>query len=98
MALRLVIDQIEAHPQDGSVTVRFKKQFVDGDSVIDLGYHRSGVMSPGDDVDAHLATLNKHFADGVEGLKFPPVDGSEVKAVAALMHTPERIAKRRPPK
>ena len=95
--LRIVIDQIEAHPLDGSITVRFRKQFVDGDTVIDLGYHRSGVMAPGDDVDAHMAVLNKHFADGVEGMKFPPVHVGEIKAIAALMHTPERIAARKKP-
>ncbi len=98
--LRMIIDQIEAHPEDGSVTVRFRKQFVDpSGAIIDLGYHRSGVMEPGDDVEAHLVLLNAHFAQGIEErdgrtLKFPAVDGAEIKAVAAMMHTPERIAAR----
>lgn len=99
MALQIVIDQIEVHPNDGSITVRFKKQIVDGESIIDIGYHRSGVLQPGDNTDEYITHLNKHFQEGIrEGeqlLKFPPVDGSELKAIATLVHTTERINKRK---
>lgn len=86
MLKRAIVDQIEV-TADANIQVRLRKQILDGESVIELGYHRT-VVECGTSCDAQFDAVNR----GLEKLGFPPVIGwDRVRNIANTVFTKEAV-------
>lgn len=95
---RTVYESTEAL-EDGSLQVKLRKEIVEDGRVIWSEPHRT-VIHPGDDVDAVMDGVMAHLAAGVtlksgDTVAFTAQAEAtlRVKALAAVEHTPQRVAK-----
>lgn len=70
---KTIIDQIEI-TRVGQINIRMVKQIVDGDDVIDIGYHRI-LVEVGGDVGMQMSLVNEHL----QTMGFLPVESGEIK-------------------
>lgn len=85
---KTVIDQIEI-ARDGAIQIRFAVLLMEDGNEIDYKWHRTSVP-PGGDIDAQIAAVNSHLST----MGKATVDSgriAELKAVAAVVHTPARV-------
>lgn len=91
MKTRVVYSQVEITDL-GILQIRFEKQVVGDDgNVMARQYHRL-TLDPGENLDEKMAHVNRHL----EQMGFPPTEVAaveRVRAVVAVEHTPQRIAK-----
>lgn len=88
---RTIIDQIEI-TRSGSIQIRFGLLLVKDGVEIGCRWHRIAV-EPGGDIDAAIAAVNADITTR-PGLAGPAVETDrlpEVKEIARLVHTPERV-------
>ncbi len=89
--------QTEVMP-DKNIGVRLSLQILDGDKVGFQHYHCFPPMPPGENLDAWRAAIEANIGDVNSGIPFAPwpaipdAEWNEVKAVAAMVWTPERVA------
>ena len=89
MEKRTILEKIEIEVATGRVFMRFKKQIVDGENIIELGFHRS-VVEPGTDVDEQMAHVNSSLVS----MNAAPVDVSQIDALkqhTVVAHTEEKV-------
>lgn len=86
---RTIVDQIEI-TSDGHIGVRMKKQIVDGDDVIDVGYHRTFIPC-GCDCDMQMCAVNEHLISMRAGAVSVD-DIEQIKLYANVAFTDKRIA------
>jgi len=85
---KTVIDQIEI-TRSGHIQIRFGLLIVEDGVEISCQWHRTNV-EPGGDIDAQIAAVSDHLV--AMGKALPDQDRiSELKAIAAIVHTPERV-------
>lgn len=83
-----------------SIRIRLSLMIVDQESVLSEQYHSVSIF-PGADllqirtaIEAHLSTPNGGIP-GAPWPKIPDEEWAEVEQIASILHTPERIQKRR---
>lgn len=85
------VDQITVD-EFGTLLIRYKKAIVEDGKVTKYEYHRTSVM-PGDSVDAQMDAVDNHLE--AMGEARPALSERALpKAIAAIAHTPEKIAAR----
>lgn len=88
---KTIIDQIEIL-QSGFIHIRFALLVLDDDgSELARQWHRT-VIEPGGDVDAQIGLVNSHLS-AMGKMPVEPDRISELKAICALVHTPDRVAR-----
>lgn len=78
------MDQI-TRTDSGHIEVRMKKftGVTNPDGTPEFRYHRT-VVEPGGDVDAQIATVNRHIATGADQKAFAPCDTTDIPIIKAM--------------
>lgn len=84
-----VVDQIEI-PRNGTIQIRLALELVEDGNKLSSKWHRT-VVTPGHDIAAQLAAVNKHLAQMGEAA-VSDVEIGRVSAQAAVAWTPEVVA------
>lgn len=95
MKKETTIDKIEIDAS-GTIGVRFACQVLDDEGTVVVNHWHRTAIPPGVDVDEQMAAVAAHLAIGLSVgqsiIIFPAVDDlSELKAIVAIVHAPERI-------
>lgn len=86
---KTIIDQIEI-ARNGYLQIRFGLLLIENGNELDCKWHRTAI-EPGGDVDAQMAVVNTHLQT-MGKAQIDLVRIAELKTIAAVIHTPERIA------
>lgn len=86
------VDQVSVD-EFGNVSIRWKKAVMEDGKLYSFEYHRTNVQ-PGDDVTAQLIAVENHLES--MGAARPDLSDRDLPIqIAAIAHTPEKIAERR---
>ena len=89
--------QTEVTP-DKDIRARLSLQILDGDKMGFQHYHCFPPMPPGENLDSWRTAIEENIGDVNSGIPFAPwpaipdAEWNEVKAVAAMVWTPDRVA------